>query len=394
MATQYRHTESAMAFEPTDGYVELRGKCPVHFEAEHDPPFYVLTRYADVAAAARQPDTLVNRYGPGVIFQEAGALGTTDDPDHARHRRVLRSAFLPTVIERLTPRIEAVATELFDAMLPLGEGDFVEHIAIALPALAIAELLGVPSSERTEFHHLSTVVVTTLSNGDVATYRATKAVIEDIIGRNIDVRDALHDAGEPVPDDVLRLLADARRDGTLNDVEARHIGYQLLVAGHETTTSLIGLMLFRLLERPDAMQRLRDDPALMPQAIEEALRFDSPAHGLFRTTIEDVEIGGTVIPSGSKVQLSFAAANRDPEQFHDPESFLLDRDRTEIGRHIAFGWGIHHCIGAPLARLTTRVAMSQLLERTTAIELAGTPERNESFVLHGLTALPIRWQTR
>jgi cytochrome P450 len=173
----------------------------------------------------------------------------------------------------------------------------------------------------------------------------------------------------------------------------RHLGHQLLIAGHETTTSLLGMMLLRLLQHPDAMRRLRDDPSLIPAAIEEALRYDSPVNGLFRTNAESCDVHGVEIPPRSKLQILYASANRDPQQFPNPDEFIIDRPRSEVGRHVAFGWGIHFCIGAPLARLEAKVAFERLLARTTTIELAGEPVRNESFVLHGLTSLPLRWTT-
>ena len=187
------------------------------------------------------------------------------------------------------------------------------------------------------------------------------------------------------------MLAAARRQGVISPAETRHLGYQLLVAGHETTTSLLGMMLYRLLERPHIMAALRADPGLIPDAVEEALRFDSPVHGLFRTNATECTMHGQSIPIGSKLQLSFAAANRDPQQFEAPDEFRLERERREISHHVAFGWGIHFCIGAPLARLETRVAFEQILRRLDEIELAGEPRRNDSFVLHGLTSLPIRF---
>ena len=200
--------------------------------------------------------------------------------------------------------------------------------------------------------------------------------------------------GAAPPDDVLAVLAAARRDGTITTDEARHLGYQLLVAGHETTTSLLGTMLYRLLERPALWPPCRENIGLLPAAIEEALRFDSPVHGLFRTNADECVVHGESIPRGTKLQLAFAAANRDPAQFTQPDEFKLDRDRRELGRHVAFGWGIHFCIGAPLARLEARVAFEQLLARIDGIVLDGEPERNDSFVLHGLTRLPIRFTKR
>ena len=198
-----------------------------------------------------------------------------------------------------------------------------------------------------------------------------------------------------MPDDVSSLLAVAHRDGVLSRAELRHLGYQLLVAGHETTTSLIGLMLYRLIERPELMARLRADPALVPHAIEEALRFDSPVQGLFRTNADRVRRWpARHCPPRTKVQLLFGSANRDPDQWDAPDEFRLDRDANELRRHVAFGWGIHYCIGAPLARLETRLTFERILARMDDIELAGEPRRNESFVLRGLTSLPLRWTPR
>ena len=195
-----------------------------------------------------------------------------------------------------------------------------------------------------------------------------------------------------MPDDVLSVLTTARREGTLSNKEVRHLGYQLLVAGHETTTSLLGMLLYRLLTQPELMTALRNDPDLIPVAVEEALRFDSPVHGLFRTNRDELVVHGETIAPGSKLQVCYAAANRDPAQFADPDQFRLDRDHREAARHVAFGWGIHFCIGAPLARLEAKVAFEQVLARLDEIELAGEPVRNDSFVLHGLTSLPIRFE--
>jgi cytochrome P450 len=260
-----------------------------------------------------------------------------------------------------------------------------------LPALAIAVLLGVPPSERAEFGRWSDHAVAALTGGDLDVYHRAKGVLEDYVESGCDARDGILDAAGELPDDVLSVLTRARRQGTLSTKEVRHLGYQLLVAGHETTSSLLGMMLYRLLERPHLMAALRQDPLLIPTAVEEALRFDSPVHGLFRTNAEQCKLHGVSIPPRSKLQISYAAANRDPRQFDDPDEFRLDRDRRQAARHVAFGWGIHFCIGAPLARLEAKVAFEQLLARLDAIELAGEPLRNDSFVLHGLTKLPIRF---
>jgi cytochrome P450 len=384
-----RQRDAARHFEPTEHYAEWRRRRPVHHESDHEPPFYVLSRFDDILTVLRQPERWRNGDGPGVFHQERGVLGSADEPDHGRHRQVLRAAFAPAAINRLESRIRSIADSLIDAFIDDGACDFVDRFAGPLPALAIAELLGVSRDDREEFRRASDIAVAALSGGDVDAYEEAKRTLEGFVQEGVDRRVAAF--GRDDAGDVLSVLAAARRDGLVSDDETRHIGYQLLVAGHETTTGLLGMMLFRMLERPTLMAALRRDSRVIPAAVEEALRLDSPVHGLFRTNADECVIHGATIPPGSKVQLSFASANRDPDQFIDPDEFKLDRDRRELGRHLAFGWGLHFCIGAPLARLEARVAFEQVLARMGEITLDGEPERNDSFVLHGLTRLPIRF---
>ena len=389
MNQPYSHIESAMAFEPTTGYAQLREQCPVHHVDDHDPSFYVVSRFEDVVNTLKNPGLWGNNDGPGVFYQRGGVLGSADDPDHARHRVVLRRSFVPTNINALEPLLIQDADDLLDEMLPLGAGDFVTLFAFPLPALAIGHLFGIPAEDQHMFRELADRIVAALTGGDLDAYEHAKTTLGDYVDARLAEREELPD--DELPDDVLTAMLRARRDQRLSHQEVRHLGHQVLVAGHETTTSLLGMMLYRLLSRPDLLQRLRDDPSLIPAAVEESLRFDSPVGGLFRTSSEDTTVHDTEIPRGSKLQVLFAAANRDPAQFPDPDVFDVDRPRHEVGRHVAFGWGVHFCIGAPLARLEAKVAFTRLLARTKTIELAGQPRRNESFVLHGLTSLPLRW---
>jgi cytochrome P450 len=297
-----------------------------------------------------------------------------------------------------------LADELLDRILPAGEGDFVELFAAPFPAVVISELLGVSEEDRDDFHHWSLASVTALTGGDLDAYEKARSAIADCIEAQVEERARLLDAADVAPDvdplgtvvpaDVSSRLMLAEREGLLSRAEVRHLGYQLLVAGHETTTSLIGLMLLRLIERPELMQALRDDPSLIPAAVEEALRFDSPVSGLFRTNAAPCKLAGEPIPERSKLQILFGSANRDPDRFETPDEFRLDREPNELRRHVAFGWGIHFCIGAPLARQETRITFERLLARVDHLELAGEPQRNDSYVLHGLTHLPLRWTVR
>jgi len=189
----YSHIESSMSFEPTVGYRQLRDQCPVHHVADHDPPFYVLSRYADVVATLKQPSLWTNRDGPGVFYQETGVLGTTDDPDHARHRAVLRRSFVPTNINMLGPTMTAFADQLLDSMLPRGEGDFVPMFAAPLPALAIGELLGVRPADRAMFHDLTTTVALALTGGDLEAYVRARETLGDYIDEVLAEREQLSD---------------------------------------------------------------------------------------------------------------------------------------------------------------------------------------------------------
>jgi cytochrome P450 len=345
MTISYSHVEHARDFEPTESYAILREQCPLHHEQHHDPPFYVLSRLDDVRDALKHPAQWTNRDGSGVFYQHDGVLGTADDPDHARQRKTLRDAFLPVAIARLEPRIAAIAGALFDEFVPLGEGDFVELFASPFPALVIGELLGVRAEDRDDFRRWSGATVEALTGGDLDRYHWAKNALGDHVDAMLEEREALLDGvdldpgldpvGSVLPDDVCSTMLIARRAGLLSPAEARHMGYQLLVAGHETTTSLLGLMLYRLIEHPDVMARLRAEPVLLGPAIEEALRYDSPVHGLFRTNAEPCVLHGEVVASRSKVQLLYASANRDPAHFQDPDEFRLDRDPHELGHHLA-----------------------------------------------------------
>ena len=401
MSEHYSHTVQAREFEPFEAFHYLREQCPLHREDDHDPPFYVLSRYDDIVEVIKQPLVWGNGDGPGIFFQEGGVLGAADDPDHVRHRRVLRRAFLPSVISKLEPLIAAVADALLDEIVPLGQGDFIELYAFPFPALIVAELIGVEPGDRDQFRQWSVAIIEALAGGDMQGYDDATRAIWRYVDVRLDERERLLDAadlppgadpiGTVLPEDILSILLMARRDGDLSPPETQRLAHQLLVAGHETTTSLLGLMLYRLIQFPDVMAQLRADPTLIDAAIEEALRFDSPVQGMFRTSRKDTELLGEQIPTRTKMQLLYASGNRDASHWDAPDEFRLDRDINQLRQHLAFGWGIHLCIGAPLARLEARLTFERVLRRMGDLELAGKAQRNESYVLRGLTSLPIRW---
>ncbi len=386
------HLDPTVRVEPWAVYERLRAECPVMHRADHDPPFYVVTRHEDVGAILRDDENWRNREGPGVLRQLGGVLGSADDPDHARQRAALRPAFLPTVIARLEPRIAAIADECFDAFVPLGEGDFVTLFAFPFPAQVIAELLGIPVELRDEFGRWASIIVATLGGGDLAEYERATGEVWAHVDAEVERRLDLHRAGQPLPVDAVSTMVVAHLDGRLSREEIRRLGHQLLVAGHETTSGLLGLLLYRLIERPEVLAAVRADRSLVPAVVEEALRFDSPVQGLFRTNAATCPIGDVEIPAGSKVQVMYASANRDHHVWPDADAFRVDRDPRESRTHLAFGWGLHYCIGAPLARMEIRLALDRILDQMHDIELTGPVESESPFVLRGLSHLPIRWR--
>lgn len=403
----YSHLAHANDLEPSIGHAYLREHCPFHFEANHDPPFHVLSRFDDVVGVLKQPDFWGNGDGPGVFYQEGGVLGAADNPDHDRQRRVLRRIFLPTVIARMEPKVAAVVDAMMDDFVPAGAGDFVREYAFTMPALVIGDLLGVDVEDRNQFRDWSTDVVNGLGGGDLGRYEAATRNMHTYFDRLIEDRAARLDAaggldrlgdtdpiGTVLPEDAVSVMYVAHLRGELSRQEIRRLGHQLLVAGHETTTGLMGLMMYRFCKRPELLDQLRADRSLLDAAVEEGLRFDSPVQGLFRTNAEPARVGDDALPARSKLQVLFASANRDPDRWEDPDTFRLDRDLRDLRQHVAFGWGLHYCIGAPLARMEARLTFDRVLDRMADIELAGEPMLSETFILRGFTSLPLTWRCR
>ncbi len=385
----------ANGLEPSELHAALRAEaCPVHRVDDHEPPFHVVSHHADVLTALRAPQQWRNGDGPGVFVQRGGVLGSADDPDHRRQRSVLQDEFRPARVERLRPVLDQLLDELWLPFLEPGEGDVVAAFAFPLPALAIAELLGVHAEDRDHFKDWSEAVVNALGGGDLGAYEHATQSIWAYIDRLVDERVAAIDAGCEPPDDVLTTMTRAHLDGRLSRTEVRRLGHQLLVAGHETTTSLISLMFFRLAQHPHLLDELHADPELIETAVEEFLRYDSPVQGLFRTNAEQCTVGGVDLPAGSKLQVMFASANRDPDVWNDPDTIRFDRDPKRLRSHLAFGWGVHHCIGASLARLEARLVLTRMAQGLGSIDLVDEPDTSSPFILRGLTRLQVRWTPR
>lgn len=391
----YSHLARANDLEPSVGHHHLLERCPVHREDAWDPAFVVVAPYAEVLALLLAPDRFINGTGPGVFVQQGGVLGSADDPDHRRQRSVLQDAFRPRAVAALADRVDDLARSLWQQHFTTdGEGDFISLFAFPFPAMVIAELLGVPTDRREDFGRWSDDIVQGLGGGDLQRVEQANASIFALVDTVLDDRLARLDAGDPSPDDVISRLARAYRTGLVSRGEVRRLCQQLLVAGHETTASLLGLMLYRLITQPHLMDQLRHRPDLWDGAVEEFLRIDAPVQGLFRSAVSDEAVGGVDIAAGTKVQLLFAAANRDPKVWDDPDVIRFDRHGMGSRPHLAFGWGVHHCIGAPLARREAHTTLQMILETFDLVELTGPVAVNEPFILRGLTTLPIRWRVK
>jgi cytochrome P450 len=317
-----------------------------------------------------------------------------DPPRHTRMRALLARAFTPRSVAALEPRIRWLSRALLDRSIQRGEMDLAADFSVPLPMLVISEMLGIPVADRPRFTHWSDVIMDlshTLPGGEGAeratqAYRAVAAEMHDYVARLIDDR-------RVVPaDDLLTRLVHAEVEGQgLTTMEILGFVQILLIAGQETTTNLLNNAVLCFIQHPDQLARLRAVPELLPSAIEEVLRYRSPVQWMFRFARADVQMHGRTIPAGAMVLPMIGSANHDAAHFADPARFEVARDPNP---HLAFGHGIHHCIGAALGRLEARVALGDLLERLHDVELATSqpwaPRR--ALHVHGPARLPVRFQ--
>ncbi len=379
---------SVMA-DPANGHQELLKNCPVHHCEAFDPPFYTLSRFADVDAALRDIETFSSHHGQGPRFSDPQGM-LCDPPQHTFFRRMIQDAFSPRAMNALRPTVETVTDQLIET-LRAGPNEFDLHDAFAfpLPVIIIAQMLGVPTDDLERFKYWSDIQVAAMGAEDPTEYATDQAEFFSYIRNHLLTRRAQIDAGAQVPEDLLSLIAGARKDdgSFIEEADALSVLQQLLVGGNETTTSLITNMVWRLLQNPQLWQSVVAQPALVPNAIEESLRFDPPVLGLYRNTTRDVELHDVTIPEGSKVWINYAAANRDADAFENPDTF--DLHRTARKRHMSFGLGIHMCIGAPMARMEEEIALRALVTNFPDLQLNGDGTRIAPFFLWGRRTLPV-----
>jgi cytochrome P450 len=383
--------------DPYPFYRRLREADPVHW---NPPGIWILTRYADAAAMLRDHrmssdfrnsdlyETFREMQGVDPATERSPSMLFRDPPDHTRLRSLVTKAFTAKRIEDMRPQMQEIVDGLVDAALERGRMDVVSDLAYPLPLKIICAMLGVPEEDHERFHQWSADLVSTLdpmTGPDVmdralASGVAFDAYFADLIARR---------RREP-RDDLLTALIAAVEDeggGRLSQDELLIQLELLLVAGHETTVNLISNGMWALLQHPEELQRLRREPSLLRQAVEELLRFHPPVQLTGRIPLQDIVIGGVQVRRGQQVVALVGAANRDPSQFAQPDRLDLSR---EPNRHIAFGGGIHHCLGAALARAEGQVAIGTLVRRAETIELlTDEPVWRETITLRGLATLPV-----
>lgn len=357
------------------------GRCP-HRD------LWVLAGHDDVRAGARAHDVLSSAQGVTVWPARTPMMLTLDRPEHTRLRRLVAPHFTAAAALRRRPRMEEVAAAAIDRMLARPGADAVAELAIPLPVIVIADVLGIPEHDVDRLKRWSDGIVEGFHVDDsLRAIPAGARVSWHLLALHRYLRRTLRRLGETPDDDVLSVLLASRGQDGLSEEELFWFALMLLVAGNETTTNLLGSLLLALAQDPDAYARLRAEPALIPSAVEEALRWGSPVQGMYREATNEHVVRGGTVPAGARVLLLFGAANRDPARYPDPDRFVVDRAPDD---HLAFGAGIHFCLGAHLARLEATVVLEQLLARVARIEPAGPVSWTANPSVRGPARLPLR----
>ncbi len=400
----------------------LRDESPIHFSDKLGT--WVCTKYEDIMEILHDTDRFSSlmptgprdgRSGFATAMEElaadpsmadyfqtflanaanAAVLLNADPPEHRRQRKAVNRAFRPTRLRSMEPMIEKVTSELIDEIINNGESEFVAEFAVGLPMTIIAVALGVETDNLATFKKWSDDLVMPVGNPDPTTekvrdYLISLSEFNEFFGNLLQLR--RQEAQEDIISDVTNAEVN---DEMLNEAEMLSMLQQFLVAGNETTTKLLTNLMHHLAVEDGLEEQLRNDPSLIDNFIEEGLRFEAPVGGLFRMAKEDTTVGNTQLSEGDHIWLIFAAANRDPQMFSEPDTFSVDRENARD--HLAFGHGEHFCIGAMLARLEARIAIEQILERMENIRLVdgkNSFEYEDTFVLRGLKELHIAFDAR
>ncbi|AKT36884.1 cytochrome P450 family protein [Chondromyces crocatus] len=385
---------------PYPVYARLRAEAPVMRIVFGDKkPAWLLTRYDDVAAALKDPRLAKNAYRTLTPEEQAKAMPWTpgflrplttsmldqDPPDHTRLRTLVHKAFTPRAVESLRERIEVLTAELIARARARGSIDLLEELAVPLPITVICEMLGVPEADRARFRAMSNRLIGIVTPTDMLLAMPSMWMLMRYL------RGLVESRRRSGGNDMLAALIDAEEAGDrLGEEELLSMVMLLLLAGHETTVNLIASGMLSLFDDHEALERLRSEPSLIKPAVEELLRHTSPVDlATERYTTEEVAFSGHVIPKGQRVFAVLGSANHDEQMFAQPERLQLDRDPN---RHLAFGSGIHYCVGAPLARLEAQIAFTAILKELPGLRLAvprASLRWKPATILRGLDQLPV-----
>jgi cytochrome P450 len=391
--------EPGFVASPYEQYDRLRAHDPVHWSELLDG--WVLTRHDDVVAVLRDPEVSVeldNARATGVVRMQrerqartgrsSNTLVLLDDPDHNRLRRLLQRPFGPRPVEGVRAMVTARVDAAMAVLAPRGAMDVVGDFAYPLPVAVFNEMLGLPDEDaprvRAWIQAVARMLDPVIDDDEHARCQALMDEMYDYLDGQIEAKRAAP------ADDVLTALVQAEEDGdrlTRDELVAQVV--TLYVAGHEPTMSLIGTGLLALLRHPDQLALLRSRPDLLPNAVNELLRFDGPNQFVRRIAVRPTTIGDRSVAAGDVLYLAIGAANRDPARWHEPDRVRVDR--ADAAHHVQFGSGVHHCLGAHLARLQAEVALGALVLRLDDVALAGEPEWSERMVIRGLQRLPVTY---
>ncbi len=384
---RFEMRDPEVAQEPGPYYAKLREGCPVA-HVDDFGGFYILSTYADVCAAARDPEVFSSADGitipklpipPQICLEQ-------DEPEHGRYRRPMQQWLSPGRMAKLEESVRKIVDTLIDSFVDAGEGDLAAELAEPVPPLVMALLMGLPDSDWHTFRDQMSRLVGYAAAEDPA---AAQAASQEFVGY---LAGQLTDRAQNPRDDMMTDIATLQIDGEpLSFEDQVSMAFLLLGAGHETTVGALGGLLYYLARDPGLQEQLRADASLVPGAAEEAVRLVAPLPGMGRTVREDIAVRDTPLPEGATVMLLYGSANRDPEEFEDPEEFKLGRDSN---RHVGFGQGIHRCVGAPLARLELKVVLEQVLERLPGLELAAPDAAVARYgTSRSYRSLNCRWTT-
>ena len=390
----YNPLSARMAQDPYPVYEAMRRRDPVYRSRLMNA--WLFTRHADGDAILRDHRNFASNPRKGTLTPRQQALLPPpeeftmlflDPPDHTRLRALVNKAFKSRPVNALEARIRTILASQLDAIEDPGSFDLMQAVAQPMPVIVVAEMLGVPPEDRAQFKTWSVQRARLLE----PTVSPRERKIAQIASSGFDAyfRKIIAARRVEPQDDILSALVQAEDDGNrLTEREMLNMLRLLLIAGNETTTNLVGNGMLALLRHPDQLQRLREDPSLIPSAVEELMRFDSPAQATLRRALANCEVNGFELRKRDNITVLVGAANRDPDAFENPDRLDVGRARC---RHLTLGRGIHHCLGAPLARLEGRIVFETLLERFPEIGLLDErPRFRNGVVLRGLQSLPLR----